>query len=162
MSLSDGGLVTSVWTTRVTGSRMQRSIRLRVLALAAAASLAAACDSGEAPTGPSDPGPPPPTVTETFTGSLTVNGGQSFNFSSTAAGTVTATLTDIDPDNAVVGLSLGTWNGTVCQVVLANDNTSRGITVTGQVSTIGALCARIYDVGKLEEPATFAITVVHP
>jgi hypothetical protein len=142
---------------------MQRSIRHSLLALVAAAGLAAAgCDSGDAPTGPSDPGPPPPTVTETFSGSLTVNGGQSFNFSSQAAGAVTATLTDIAPEDAIVGLSLGTWNGTVCQVVLANDNTSRGITVTGQVSAIGSLCARVYDAGKLDGSVDFTITVVHP
>jgi hypothetical protein len=140
-----------------------RSFRRPVLAFAAVLSLsAAACDSGDTPTDPSDPGDPPATVTETFSGSLTVNGGQSFSFTAQAAGAVTATLTFISPDNTVVGLALGTWNGTICQVILANDNTSRGITVTGQASSGGNLCTRVYDVGQLGSQATFTVTVVHP
>ena len=142
---------------------MLRSIRRPVLAVAAAAALAAAgCDSGDTPTDPSDPGPTPPAIIETFTGSLTANAGQSFNFDATAAGAVTATLTAVTPDTTIVGLALGTWNGTICQVLLANDNAGRGITVTGQASQAVNLCTRIYDVGQIGGSITFTITVVHP
>jgi hypothetical protein len=143
---------------------MPRPFRRSLLAFAAAAAIGAAgCDSGDAPTSPDDPGPPPATVTETFSGNVGVNGAQNFNFASQAAGSVTATLTAITPDEAaVVGLSLGTWNGTACQIVIANDNATKGITVTGSVSGIGSLCVRIYDVGKLTTTAGFEITVVHP
>ena len=87
---------------------MLRSIRRPLLAVTAAAVLATAgCDSGDAPTGPSDPPPPAPTVTETFSGNLTVNGAQTFTFTSNV-GNVTATLSAIGPDEAtIVGLSLG-------------------------------------------------------
>jgi hypothetical protein len=140
---------------------MLRSIRRPVLALAAALALAGGCDSGDTPTDPSDP-TPSPTVTESFSGSLTVNGGQTFNFAASAAGPVTATLSATNPDTAVVGLALGTWNGISCQIVLANDNASRGISVVGEASTFGNLCVRVYDTGQLTEPAAFLITVVHP
>ena len=142
---------------------MLRSIRRPVLALTAAVAIAAAaCDSGDTPTDPSDPDQTPSTVTETFSGSLTVNGAQSFSFSVAAAGRVTTTLSAITPDGTVVGLALGTWNGTLCQIELANDNAGRGITVTGETSSGGNLCTRIYDIGQLAGPTTFTVTVVHP
>ena len=162
MSLSDGLRASPM--RRRPGSSMLRVMRRPLLACAAAAAImAAGCDSGDTPTDPSDPGTPPATVTETFSGSITINGGQSFNFSSLAAGTVTATLTGLTPDEtAVLGLSLGTWNGVACQVVIANDNATKGTVVTGTVTAIGGLCARVYDVGKLASTAGFEITVVHP
>ena len=62
--------------------------------------------------------PTAPTVTETFTGTLTVNGATThpFPIDAIVGGTVTATLKTIAPDgDSVVGLSLGTWNGSTCQ-----------------------------------------------
>jgi hypothetical protein len=144
---------------------MLRSIRRPVLACAAVAALtAAACDSGDTPTNPSDPGTTPSTVTETFSGSVTVNGSLSFTFITGGSGAVTATLTAVTPDEAsVLGLSLGVWTGSTCQVVVANDNASKGVPVSGNVSQGNAtLCARVADVGKLTAPAGFEITVVHP
>ena len=61
-----------------------------------------------------------------------------------------------------VGLSLGTWNGASCNVVLANDAALQGTTVTGAVSGVGTLCARVYDVGKVTNPLDYQISVVHP
>jgi hypothetical protein len=76
---------------------------------------------------------------------------------------VTATLTTLEPDSSlVVGLSLGTWNGQVCQIVLANDSATQGTVITGAVSSFGSLCVRIYDVGNLTGPINYEITVVHP
>ena len=122
--------------------------------------LAGACDSGDGPTNPSDP-TPGPLVTETFAGTLTVNGGQTFNFPAGGAGEVVATLTATTPDNAVMGIALGTWTG-VCQIVLANDNASRGNGVTAVASSFGHLCVRVYDVGQLTSSSTFTVTVIHP
>jgi hypothetical protein len=106
---------------------------------------------------------PTPTITETFSGTLTVNGAVTHQFSATARGTVTATLTSVGPDNTVlIGVSLGTWNGTSCQVIIANDQTAQGAGVLGTVSGVGNLCLRVYDVGKLTAPVTYSIDVVHP
>ncbi len=57
---------------------------------------------------------------------------------------------------------LGTWNGTSCTTVIANDNTIQGNAVIGIASGIGILCARIHDVGKLTAPLEYKLTVVHP
>ena len=104
-------------------------------------------------------------LTDTFTGTLNVNGAQSFPFAVTAAGTVSATLASVAPDaTLVVGLSLGTWNGANCAVVLSNDAALQGNTITGTASNAGNLCVRIYDVGKVTAAATvsYTVSVSHP
>jgi hypothetical protein len=103
------------------------------------------------------------TTTETFTGTLTKNGAVTHQFSVTSRGTVTATLTKVDPDSAVaIGVSLGTWNGTTCQIILANDAATVGNGVLGTVSGVGNLCLRVYDVGKLTTSENYSVDVVHP
>jgi pimeloyl-ACP methyl ester carboxylesterase len=142
---------------------MRRSLVGGLVFVVLSALSAAACDSGDTPTTPSTPSEPSPTITDTFSGNLAVNGGVTFQFSTQAAGAVTATLKSLGPDATVtIGLSLGTWNGTACAVVIANDSILPGQSVLGAVSAAGNLCARVYDAGKLAALSTFEITVVHP
>jgi hypothetical protein len=132
------------------------------LALTLALTLSAAgCDSGDTVTTPT-PTPTPERVTETFSGTLTINGAVTFNFNSAGAGIVTATLKSLSPAGPNVGVALGTWNGVICQVVLANDNTAVGTTVTGSVTGTGNLCVRVYDVGQLTQAVGFEVVVAHP
>jgi hypothetical protein len=129
-----------------------------VLLLSAAA---AACGSNE-PLTPTSPSAPATSVTETFEGTLTVNGAVTHPFSVSTVGLVSASLTSLSPDNtAIVGLSLGTWNGSACQIILANDSARQGSSVTGNATSIGSFCARVYDVGRLAGPTDYAITVTH-
>lgn len=123
--------------------------------------LAAACGDNGTPATPTTP--TPTTATVTFLGTITPNGAATHVFTATASGTVTATLTSVGPDSAVrIGFALGTWNGAICQVVLANDNAVQGAVITGGLSSSGNLCVRIYDIGTLTEPATYEVQVVHP
>ncbi len=133
--------------------------RFPVLLLVAAL-CAAACDSdtplSTTPTSTA-------TITETFADTLSINGAKTFQFSSTGRGAVTATLTSVDPDSAVIGVSIGTWNGLICQVVLAKDQTAKGDSFSGTVSNVGNLCLRVYDpVGALTGPVAYSIDVAHP
>jgi hypothetical protein len=94
---------------------------------------------------------------------VTTNGAVTFQFRASAEGILTATLRSLTPDNTIlIGLALGTWNGVTCQVVLANDQATQGIAVTGAVSDAGLLCVRLYDVGQVTQPQTFEIVVIHP
>ena|SRR5215204_4556561 len=129
--------------------------------LVLAAMVAAGCDNDvENATPPTSPGP---TVTETFTGNINVNGAATHTFPVAGAGTVVATLSQITPDNTTVtGFSLGTWNGSSCQAIIAKDDSVQGNTITGSVAGIGQLCARIYDVGKLTDTIGYTMTIVHP
>lgn len=109
--------------------------------------------------------PDPVIVTETFTGTLTVNGAATHNVFTGATGVVNATLTSLGENApAKVGLSLGTLGSTaVCTVVLHNDSAAVSSALTGTVSTLaGSLCLRIYDVGALTGPVDYTITVTHP
>ena len=137
--------------------------RLAVVSVIALIALGTtACDSGDDNT-PTTPTPPTPNVTETFAGSININGAATFTFPTGSAGTVNATLRDLTPVSTVqVSLSLGTWNGVNCQVVLNNDRASEGGSITGSVSGAGTLCVRISDIGQITQQTGFEIVVVHP
>jgi hypothetical protein len=118
---------------------------------------------------PVTPETPPVLTTDVFDSTtdppkpLTPNGAVTWSFQSASAGAVQASLTSLTPDStAVVGLALGTWNGTACQLVIANDQATQGTLITGNVSTSGALCVRIYDpAGVVTEPLNYTISVAH-
>ncbi len=140
-----------------------RTIRLLpVLAL----TLALGACGDDQPTTPTTP-TTPTVVTVTFSGTIGRNGAVTHQFDSQSRGTVTATLTTLGPDSALlIGMSLGTWNAltSVCQIVLANDKATQGTVITGGVSTLGQLCVRLYDVGDTTAPPpfTYEVTIVHP
>jgi hypothetical protein len=138
---------------------LSKSWILRLLLITVVSFGVASCDD-EAPTAPPAAAP----VTETFSGNVTQNGAQTHSFSTAASGTVTATLKQIAPDNAlVIGFALGNWTGTACQLVFANDTATGGSVLTGTMSGIGNLCVRVYDVGNIAAaPAAYTVEVVHP
>jgi hypothetical protein len=122
-----------------------------------AAASSTACGNDPAPV----TAPTPVAVTETFSGTLTVNGGLTHPFIIQQTGSIVVTLTAVEPSDAVIGVSLGTWNGVTCAIVLANDNAVAAATVTGAATATGTYCARVYDVGKLTTPAGYEIAVTH-
>jgi hypothetical protein len=104
-------------------------------------------------------------TTETFTGTLTVNGGQTHAVFTGATGAVVATLTSLgEAPPETVGFSMGTLAVTGgCNIVLANDAAVVATVLTGSVATLqGSLCVRVYDVGKLTAPVEYSFTVSHP
>jgi hypothetical protein len=137
-----------------------RAIILRALALLVA--VAAAGCSGQIGNLPTTPDPV--IVTDTFTGTLTVNGAITHNVFTGATGAVSATITSLGetaPDK--VGFSMGTLAGATCSVVLHNDNAVLTSNLLGTVASLnGSLCIRIYDVGSMTGPVDYTITVTHP
>jgi hypothetical protein len=138
-----------------------RAIILLSLVLSAAF-VAAGCD-GEINNIPTTPDPV--FVTETFTGTLTVNGAQTHNVFTSATGMVTATVTSLgETAPEKVGFSMGTLStiGT-CTVVLHNDSAVVNSSLNGTVANLnGSLCVRVFDVGSLTAPVDYTITVNHP
>lgn len=111
------------------------------------------------------PSEPPVYVTETFSGTVTRNGATShpFAINSAGGGDVTAVLRVVTPDNtAIVGMSLGTWNGTACQAIISNDRATAPTTLFGRATSAGLLCVRIYDAGLLNDQQGYEIDVTHP
>ena len=124
--------------------------------------LAAGC--GNDPVTPTTP-TAPTLVTVTFTGTITRNGATSHPFLivSGTGGDVTAVLRAIAPDGeAVVGMSLGTWNGTACQAVISNDRATVTSSLLGRATSAGTLCVRIFDVGAISEAQDYEVQVEHP
>jgi len=125
-----------------------------------AAVFASACDNGPAPTTPT----PGQTVTDTFTGTVNLNGSVTHSFSTTAAGAVVATMTTVDPTGAIVGFELGTWNTVTCSAVLSNDLATTASVLQGNTQSSASLCVRVHDPnGTLTDNAVkYTITVTHP
>ena len=96
---------------------------------------------------------------------MTQNGAATHNFDVGSSGSVTALLKTIGSDNTVVvSFALGTWTGSACSIVLANDGATGGAILNGTMTGIGTLCARVSDVGNLAAGAEvpYTIEVVHP
>jgi hypothetical protein len=134
-----------------------------LLSLVLSATLAAAgCDAeiNNIPTTPD-----PVFVTETFTGTLTLNGAQTHNVFTSATGMVTATVASLgESAPEKIGFSIGTLStvGT-CTVVVHNDNAVVNSSLAGTVASLnGSLCVRVFDVGALTAPVDYTITVNHP
>ena len=147
-----------------TSPRSSLSRYFTAFLLAAALGLNA-CSNSDDTTTTTTTAPTLGPLTDTFTGTLSVNSAQSFPFAVTAGGTVSATLASVAPDaTLVIGLSLGTWNGANCAIVLSNDAALQGNTITGTASNAGNLCVRIYDVGHVTAtaPVSYTVSVSHP
>ena len=128
--------------------------------LLTAAIVAAGCDNDVENQTPTEPAP---TTTDTFTGTINVNGAQTHTFNVLASGTATATLSEVTPDNTIaVGLELGEWNGVSCASKISNGNALQGNALIGNVTGIGTLCVRVHDTGKLTGALDYKVTVVHP
>ena len=134
-----------------------------ILLLALATSLAGCNDNTTNPTATTTTTATTATTTETFTGTLHLNGAETYNFTAATGGTVIVTLTTLASGAPTIGVSLGTWTGSACQIVIDNPNAAQGAVVTGAVSSAASLCARVYDAhGTVTTPADFTITAAHP
>src|SRR5687767_3034461 len=140
---------------------MQMQI-LRLLIIATLAMTASACKGliDEFPTTPD-----PVFTTETFTGTLTVNGSATHPVFTGATGAVVATVTSLgEAPPSKIGFSMGTLSITgVCNIHLRNDNAVVNSALTGTVATLqGSLCVSVYDTGALAGPTDYTFTVSHP
>jgi hypothetical protein len=129
------------------------------VALLAVTISSSACDNGPTPTLPT----PGPTVTDTFSGTVNLNGSITHSFSTGSAGTVTATITTVDPSGAVLGFQLGTWNTVACSAVLSNDLATANSVLSAITQSSASLCVKIHDPnGALtDNSVTYTVTVTH-
>ena len=128
--------------------------------LIALALFAAACDNGPEVT----PGPTPVPVTDTFTGTITLNGAMSHGFAVSRAGAVRATITAIDPSGSFLGFQLGTWSGVVCTAVLSNDAGTLSSVLSANTQSAASLCVKLHDPNGIltDKTVTYTVTVEHP
>jgi hypothetical protein len=134
-------------------SRIQTALLLLTLTL-----IGACGDNDEPPTAPT----PPTLIESTVEGRVTPHGAQSFVFTVTRQGQITARIASLEPDvGGFIGLSLGTWTPNACQILLANDAAQVNTTLVGTATSVGTFCLRLYDVGHLTEPIDFVVELSH-
>jgi len=141
--------------------------RLRALVFLVFGTLVAAGCGSDNPT--------TPTTTEDVRNSetfgATLNRGQSqfYSFTTVSPGTTDITLVSVRPTgsvavtlNPVVGLGLGTPQGTDCALSNAT-NTPPGLKNQLSVATnVSTYCVKIADIGNLTAAVDYTIRVVHP
>lgn len=124
-----------------------------------AAIAASGCGSDDTPTTPTEP--TPVLVTESFSDSLNVNGLRVHTFEVSRAGTVSAQIKTLSDPAATVALSLGTWNGAACQIVISNPAAVLATTVTGTAQATGQFCVLLNDVGRLTTSVDYSVDISH-
>jgi hypothetical protein len=127
----------------------------------AAALAAVGCDNG------TDTAPTPPAtnpVTETFTGTVNLNGAVTHTFTTGAAGAITATINTLAPDSSLVGFQMGTWNGVTCAAVLSNDFATISSALSANTQSSASLCVRMHDPNGVltASSVTYTVSVTHP
>ena len=137
----------------------------RALLVLAVTVIALACDDNNT-SAPTTPTSVPTVLTETFSGTLLKNAAYTHPFAVTDAGDVSVfLLQSVDParpdNNVPIGISLGTWNGASCAIVIANDNISPGASLSGRATAAGNLCVRVYDVGFVPGSANYELLIDH-
>jgi len=108
-----------------------------------------------------------PTVTEQFNGTLPVGGFKFYSFNIAVNGTVNVTLNKVSgtnvPSTIQLGLGIGQPSGIDCTAtVTATASSSFAAPQATGTFGPGLFCVRVFDVGNLAAPATFAISIAHP
>jgi hypothetical protein len=139
----------------------------KTAALCAAAGLAllsTACGNSNSPTTPTRT-PAGPTKADRYVATMGIGGSSFYSFSVSQYGTVNVTLSAVsgfDDPTVAIGLGLGVPSAFSCApatTATASAGASPQITNTYE---IGVYCLRVYDVGNLNGPLTFDVTIAHP
>jgi len=142
--------------------------KLRLTAMAAAVCMTVmACTSTTAPTDADSGITPLVFVTETFAGTLQVNGSNFYSFTVTQAGPAGLTLAAVQtPGGAALSTSLGIGvgipSGTGCarsSSQTAPPGLAAQLTVT---LNPGIYCAAVFDTGNVSSAVNFAMRIKHP
>jgi hypothetical protein len=101
------------------------------------------------------------TITQSFSGTLTVNGAQTHSFTVDRAGTVSAQVKSLSDQAATLGVSLGTYNGSACTIIISKTDAVLNTAVAGTAQSTGQFCVWVNDVGKLTSGLDYTIDVTH-
>lgn len=130
------------------------------VAVLGAALLNARCAD---PTLPAAPSPVAPTLTDTFSGTLTVAGTNAHLFAVQQVGGVEVSLTSVDP-GAAVGIGVGVPSavtGTCSVLSSITAVVGSGPQLVGTATVVGNFCVSVSDVGNLVAPVTYTVVVYH-
>ena len=136
-----------------------------VMSLAVAGAAAAAC--GGSSTSPSVVAPSATVTTETFTGTVQPGTFKIHSFAVTSPGAVSVTMTAAGPPATItMGLGLGNPDANGNCIFLSGATTSAVASTTtpqlsGTLTTSGAYCVEIADIGNAAGPIAYSLAVSH-
>jgi hypothetical protein len=132
---------------------------LHVCLAVVAAILCGACGD-DTPTAPTDT--PRDPVTQTFASNITPSGHATRFISTAQAGTIVVKLDSLSP-SVPMGLGIGIARADTHECFLSTVFTvSAGDEALRVDADSGAYCVQLFDVGNLEGPAAFSITLTYP
>lgn len=137
---------------------------LAYLAVAAAFAVAG-CSTGDTPSSPLPTAPSSPLVTETFSGTVQVNGLDSHPFTVTSDGfQISIDLTTAGPPSTItMGVGVGSLASGTCQP-LSGGTTPAAAGPTAQLTgtiAAGNYCLAVFDIGNQSAPITYTVVVNH-
>ncbi|HVC21210.1 MAG TPA: hypothetical protein VNE16_14110 [Vicinamibacterales bacterium] len=103
------------------------------------------------------------TITDTFTGTLGVQGSTWYPFTVGASGgDVTITVTALSPQSTITfGIGVGTPSGSTCLLSSTDDTAQLNVPMTTTLLA-GSYCVDIFDIGNVSQNNTFTMQVLHP
>lgn len=103
--------------------------------------------------------------TETYSGTMNIGDTIPFHFTVTNPGSLDAAITSLGPISTLtMGLNLGGWDPLTesCPKSSVYSDVARlNVPVSGTPQQAGEYCVSIYDVGNVQGPTDFTITVLH-
>jgi hypothetical protein len=126
----------------------------------ALATVGVACSD---PVAPNPPRLAVPTVTETFTGTLTIGGNNLHQFTVSQPGGLKVVLMNVTP-SAAVELSVGTPSTATGTCAALNGLTAVAgpdAQISGAATIAGTFCVSVADVGNLVETVNYTVSVLH-
>lgn len=132
-----------------------------VLVLAASLGLSACSGDSATATSPSATAAAPTTMT--FASHLAPGGSTSRAFTTSAAGTISVTLTSFGTTSESVGIGVGVPLG-ASPCSLARSLTVRAASTPQivEVADAGSYCVQLFDTGDLRGETPFSVTIVYP
>jgi hypothetical protein len=119
------------------------------------------CGDDESSTSPTSPSPV--YTTDTFSGTLNAGETGTHPFTAKTGGSITITLSTLSPTSTILmGIGLGTWNGTACNTTLQTGAATQGSAFSASATSAGNFCVTIFDIGNITEATSYTITLTHP
>jgi hypothetical protein len=138
----------------------------RVGGLAALTVLLGAWGCGGSTTTPTNSTPVTyPQITESYSGSINIGETKPFHFAVTNPGSLDTAITSLSPVSTLtMGLYMGAWDAlseTCTRSTIFTEAARVNVSISGTPQQAGEYCVAIYDIGNLQSPTDFTVTVLH-
>jgi hypothetical protein len=145
----------------VPGVPEKRSLKRALLVMLLLSGAGCATRYFETPTSSTTPAATPDPAT--FESQIVRGGSATRAFTLTTAGTIGVTLTSVRP-SIVVGLGIGIprTDGNGCNLSRSVETSAGDSPQVSASADPGSYCVKVFDVGQIDQSASFSVLVTHP